>query len=111
MTSNDFTSIDVFCAVGKSTHHGAALLRDGRITFDKPLPNGEPQLRELFARLGRKGKVLVLVDQSASIGTLAVTVARTTLATDQLNSWANPWIWGRPAPPTRRLRRRYVYTV
>ncbi|MET7606609.1 transposase [Streptomyces avermitilis] len=35
----------------------------------------------------------------------------TALATSQLNSRANPWIWGRPAPPTRRLRRRYVYTV
>ncbi|MGQ4436308.1 MULTISPECIES: hypothetical protein [unclassified Streptomyces] len=51
------------------------------------------------------------MDQPASIGTLAVTVARTTLATDQLNSWAHPWICGRPAPPTRRPRRRYVYTV
>ncbi|MEU6259750.1 IS110 family transposase [Streptomyces sp. NPDC047043] len=78
MTSNDFTSIDVFCAldVGKSEHHGTALLRDGRTTFDKPLPNGEPALRQLFARLQRKGKVLVVVDQPASIGTLAVTVAR-----------------------------------
>lgn len=78
MTSNDFTSIDVFCAldVGKSTHHGTALLADGRTTFDKPLPNGEPQLRELFLRLKRKGKVLVVVDQPSSIGTLAVTVAR-----------------------------------
>jgi transposase len=78
VTSNDFTSIDVFCAldVGKSEHHGTALLRDGRTTFDKPLPNAEPQLRQLFARLKRKGTVLVVVDQPASIGTLAVTVAR-----------------------------------
>ncbi|MGW6023722.1 IS110 family transposase [Streptomyces sp. NPDC055099] len=78
MTSNDFTSIDVFCAldVGKSAHHATALLADGRTTFDKPLPNGEPQLRELFTRLKRKGRVLVVVDQPASIGTLAVTVAR-----------------------------------
>ncbi|MFF7984009.1 IS110 family transposase [Streptomyces sp. NPDC007901] len=78
MTSNNFTSIDVFCAldVGKSAHHGTAVLADGRITFDKPLPNGEPQLRELFARLKRKGKVLVVVDQPASVGTLAVAVAR-----------------------------------
>ncbi|MGW0745853.1 IS110 family transposase [Streptomyces sp. NPDC002817] len=78
MTSNDFTSIDVFCAldVGKSAHHGTALLADGRTVFDKPLPNGEPQLRELFARLGRRGKVLVVVDQPASVGTLAVAVAR-----------------------------------
>ncbi|MGW1615585.1 hypothetical protein ACWCQZ_40280 [Streptomyces sp. NPDC002285] len=35
----------------------------------------------------------------------------TTLATDQLNAHAHPWIWGRPTPPTRLLRRRYVYTV
>ncbi|MFE5375488.1 hypothetical protein [Streptomyces mirabilis] len=35
----------------------------------------------------------------------------TTLATDQLSSRARPWIWGRPTPPTRPLRRRYVYTV
>ncbi|MFB7335988.1 transposase [Streptomyces adustus] len=35
----------------------------------------------------------------------------TALATSQLNSRAKPWIWGRPTPPTRRLRRRYVYRV
>ncbi|MFI0966600.1 hypothetical protein ACH4S8_35240 [Streptomyces sp. NPDC021080] len=35
----------------------------------------------------------------------------TTLATSQLNSCAKPWVRGRPAPPTRRLRRRCVYTV
>lgn len=69
----------VFCAldVGKSSHHGTALPRDGRATFDKPLPDGEPQLRELFARLQRKGRVLVVVDRPASIGIVAVTVART----------------------------------
>jgi hypothetical protein len=35
----------------------------------------------------------------------------TTLATNQLNSRASPWIWGRTAPPTRFLRRRYVYLI
>ncbi|WP_308377972.1 helix-turn-helix domain-containing protein [Streptomyces sp. ISL-98] len=35
----------------------------------------------------------------------------TRLATSQLNARARPWIWGRPAPSTRVLRRRYVYTV
>ncbi|WP_020557362.1 transposase [Embleya scabrispora] len=35
----------------------------------------------------------------------------TTLATSQLNTRAGPWIWGRPAPPTRTLRRRFVYTL
>ncbi|MFJ9244756.1 transposase [Streptomyces sp. NPDC101776] len=33
----------------------------------------------------------------------------TALTTRQLNARARPWIWGRPAPPTRQLRRRYVY--
>ncbi|MFJ2272539.1 IS630 family transposase, partial [Streptomyces sp. NPDC087849] len=33
----------------------------------------------------------------------------TTLATVQLNSRARLWIWGRPAPTTRHLRRRYIY--
>ncbi|MGF0174452.1 hypothetical protein ACQF36_29270 [Streptomyces sp. Marseille-Q5077] len=35
----------------------------------------------------------------------------TTLATNQLNARAYTWIWGRPTPPTRRLRPRYAYTV
>lgn len=35
----------------------------------------------------------------------------TRLATAQLNTRARPWISGRPAPPTRHLRRRHVYTV
>jgi transposase len=35
----------------------------------------------------------------------------TTVATRQLNTHARPWIWGRPAPPTRTLRRRFVYLL
>ncbi|SBW22806.1 hypothetical protein FDG2_3155 [Candidatus Protofrankia californiensis] len=33
------------------------------------------------------------------------------VATAQLNARAKPWIWGRPAPPTRTLRRRFVYCL
>ncbi|MCB8913931.1 transposase [Rhodococcus sp. HM1] len=33
------------------------------------------------------------------------------LATAQLNARARPWIWGRSAPPTRKLRRRFVYCL
>jgi transposase len=32
-------------------------------------------------------------------------------ATGQLNTHAKPWIWGRPAPPTRTLRRKFVYCL
>ena len=35
----------------------------------------------------------------------------TALATAWLNNRAKPWIWGRPAPPTRTLRRRFVYLL
>ncbi|MEX5638091.1 IS630 family transposase, partial [Parafrankia sp. FMc2] len=30
------------------------------------------------------------------------------LATTQLNTHAKPWVWGRPPPPTRTRRRRFV---
>ncbi|MGW1077984.1 IS630 family transposase [Streptomyces sp. NPDC002537] len=35
----------------------------------------------------------------------------TRIATAQLNARAKPWIWGRPAPPTRILRRRFEYRL
>jgi len=35
----------------------------------------------------------------------------TRLATAQLNRHAQPWIWGRPAPPHRTLRRCFVYRL
>jgi transposase len=35
----------------------------------------------------------------------------TRLATAQLNRQAKPWIWGRPPPPPRKLRRRYSYSL
>lgn len=43
---------------------------------DKPLPQDEAKLRELFAKIVGYGPVLVVVDQPASIGALPVTVAR-----------------------------------
>lgn len=35
----------------------------------------------------------------------------TRIATLQLNRHARPWVWGRPAPPHRTLRRRFVYAL
>lgn len=35
----------------------------------------------------------------------------TRLATAQLNQQAKPWIWGRPPPAPRRLRRRFIYCL
>lgn len=67
----------VFCGVdvGKSTHHACALDPAGRRLRDKALPNDETALRQVFTDLGVHGRVLVVVDQPASIGALAIAVA------------------------------------
>ncbi|WP_097963386.1 IS110 family transposase (plasmid) [Streptomyces anulatus] len=73
------SEIDVYLGldVGKGEHHGTALTPAGKRVFDKPLPNSEPRLRELFTKLRtRHGTVLVVVDQPASIGALPLAVAR-----------------------------------
>ncbi|SDD23726.1 Transposase [Streptomyces prasinopilosus] len=75
----DIGGVGVFLGldVGKSTHHGHGLTSAGKKVFDKPLPNGEPQLRAVFDKLMSKfGTVLAIVDQPASIGALPLTVAR-----------------------------------
>ncbi|RGC68609.1 Transposase [Micromonospora sp. MW-13] len=62
--------------VGKGDHHAVGLAVDGKRLHDAPLPNTEARLRALFDKLGRHGRVLVVVDQPASIGVLPVAVAR-----------------------------------
>jgi len=62
--------------VGKDEHHAVALAPNGKKLHDRTLPNSEPKLRALFAKLARHGQILVAVDQPASIGALPVTVAR-----------------------------------
>lgn len=71
--------IDVYFGldVGKGEHRGTTLTPAGKKVLDKPLPNSEPKLRELFEKLQtRHGTVLVVVDQPASIGALPLAVAR-----------------------------------
>jgi transposase len=72
------TGFAVFCGldVGKSEHHACALDRAERRLHDKPLPNDESAPAEVFDQLCAHGRVLVIVDQPASIGALAVAVAR-----------------------------------
>lgn len=72
------TGYAVFCGldVGKSEHHACALDAEGQRVHDKALPNDETSLREVLAVLAERGPVLVVVDQPASIGALAVAVAR-----------------------------------
>jgi transposase len=62
--------------VGKGEHHAVGLDPAGKRLHDKPLPNSEPKLREVFDKLAKHGRVLVVVDQPNTIGALPVTVAR-----------------------------------
>lgn len=62
--------------VGKGEHHACALDPGGTRVHDKPLPNDEAALREILTRLAGRGPVLLVVDQPASIGALAIAVAR-----------------------------------
>lgn len=54
----------------------------------------------LFRREALAGQVFVDADEIAHA---------TRVATQHLNARATPWIWGRPPPPKRHLRRRFVY--
>ncbi|MEV0738996.1 IS110 family transposase [Streptomyces sp. NPDC050549] len=75
----DIRDVAVFLGldVGKGEHHATGLMPDGRSVVDKPLPNSEPKMRALLDKLTAKyGRVLVVVDQPASIGALPLAVAR-----------------------------------
>ncbi|GGW58485.1 hypothetical protein GCM10010503_39440 [Streptomyces lucensis JCM 4490] len=75
----DIGDIDVVLGldVGKGERYATAVTPAGEKAFDKRLPNTEPKLRELFAKLQAKhGTVLVVADQPASIGALPLAVAR-----------------------------------
>ncbi len=69
---------DVWCGldVGKGEHHAVALNVAGRRVHDKSLPNDEAVLRAVLGSLAERGRVLLVVDQPASIGALPIAVAR-----------------------------------
>jgi transposase len=69
--------VDVFVGVdvGKGEHHAVAIDRAGKRLFDKALPNDESRLKQLLGKLQEHGRVLLVVDQPATIGALPIAVA------------------------------------
>ena len=74
----DYGSVDVFIGVdvGKEGHHAVALDKAGNRLLDRALPNDEDELRQILHGLGSHGRLLFVVDQPATVGALAVAVAR-----------------------------------
>lgn len=70
--------IDVWVGldVGKETHHACALDRDGNTLYDKPLRQDEKAIRAMLERLSGRGRVLLVVDQPNTIGSLPLAVSR-----------------------------------
>ena len=68
----------VFCGVdvGKAEHHACALDPSGAKLHNKALPNDEAALTAVLSGLTAHGRVLVVIDQPASIGALTIAVAR-----------------------------------
>ena len=62
--------------VGKTDHWACAVAKDGTKIWNKTLPNDEAKLAKVYQDLSDKGTVLVVVDQPATIGALAVAVAQ-----------------------------------
>jgi transposase len=75
---NGVSGYDVYCGVdvGKADHHACALDPSGTKLHDRALPNEQEALVEVLTRLKGFGRVLVVVDQPASIGALVIAVAR-----------------------------------
>ena len=63
--------------VGKTAHHATGITANGAVVYNKPLPQSEPKIRDLFQDLtATHGPVLVVVDQPITIGALVIAVAQ-----------------------------------
>ena len=71
-------TVDIFVGldVGKGEHHAVALDKAGKKLLDRALPNDETRIREILTELEHHGRILVVVDQPATIGALPVAVAQ-----------------------------------
>ncbi|QTG75984.1 IS110 family transposase [Trueperella pecoris] len=62
--------------VGKADHWATAVNDSGELVYSHSLPNDESKLRAIYDDLAAQGRLLIVVDQPATIGALAVAVAQ-----------------------------------
>ncbi|MFD1377576.1 transposase [Micrococcus antarcticus] len=72
------TDIEIFLGldVGKTDHWACAVTKDGTKIWNKTLPNDKTILVTVYQNLSAQGTVLIVVDQPATIGALAVAIAQ-----------------------------------
>src|SRR5215212_392055 len=77
MDNKSHAEIGVFLGGGggKGAQQAVVLDRVGERLLDRPLPNAEGEFRGLINGLRAHGPVLLVVDQSATVGALVVAVA------------------------------------
>lgn len=77
MTSDDQIDVFVGVDVGKAAHYAVALTRDGKVLLSRAVPQDEQAIRGLLADLADEpSRILLVVDQPATVGALVVAVAR-----------------------------------
>lgn len=76
MVTQDVPQVFLGLDVGKSEHWACAITSGQEIIWNRALPNDEAKLVDMYTRLQEQGSLLVVVDQPATIGALAVAVAQ-----------------------------------
>ena len=85
--------------VGKTDHWACALTDSGQVLWNKTLPNNEQKLTDIYTNLSAKGSVLVVVDQPATIGALAIAPEHARKTRGRRRSWTSRCArWQRARP-------------
>jgi hypothetical protein len=107
-----FPQGDLYLVTDNLSSHTSGPIREWFVTHPRMqhafIPVGAAWLNliegwwRLFRRKAFAGVSLADADDIAYV---------TCLATAQLNRHASPWVWGRPPPPHRPLRRCFIYRL
>lgn len=76
MVTHETPEVFLGLDVGKTEHWACAITLNQKVVWNKALPNDEAKLIDMYRSLQEHGSLLVVVDQPATIGALAVAVAQ-----------------------------------
>lgn len=76
MVTHETPEVFLGLDVGKTEHWACAITMNQKVVWNKTLPNDEAKLIDMYRSLQEHGSLLVVVDQPATIGALAVAVAQ-----------------------------------